>query len=162
MDQSKRERRDLKFKELDEVLEEVRSLHQSGYEQLGKWSLGQICRHLRLTFDCSIDGYPTWMSFFAPLRPVIRWLMLPRLLRGDSPKGVPTAKMLVPPSGLDDADEIAVFEESIRRLQNHDGVFKPHPGFGRMESELMRRFHSVHSAHHLGFLLPVAKLNSAG
>ena len=157
MNQSKTERRDLKFKVLDEVLEEVRSLHQTGYEQLGQWSLGQICRHLRLTFDCSMDGYPIWMSFFAPIRPIIRWLMLPRLLRGDSPKGVPTAKMMVPPRGLNDEQEIALFEASVRRLENHDGVFKPHPGFGRMERDLMLQFHSVHSAHHLGFLVPIEK-----
>ncbi len=89
-------RRFLELKDLDEVLSECRSLHQMGYRRMGKWSLAQICRHLRMTFDSSIDGYPLWMSFFAPLRPFIRRMMLPRLLRGDSPKGIPTAPMFAP------------------------------------------------------------------
>jgi hypothetical protein len=147
-------RRFLELKDLDEVLSECRSLHQMGYRRMGKWSLAQICRHLRMTFDSSIDGYPLWMSFFAPLRPFIRRMMLPRLLRGDSPKGIPTAPMFAPPADLDDAKEIEILTASIHRLQNHQGDFKPHPGFGRMDSEQMKRFHTVHSAHHLGFLVP--------
>lgn len=154
MNGSELTRRSLKFNDLDEVLAECRNLHQTGYQRVGKWSLGQICRHLRMTFDSSIDGYPIWMSFFAPLRPFIRGLMLPRLLRGDSPKGVPTAPMFAPPEDVDDAEEIEIFAASLQRLQNHQGVFKPHPGFGRMESEQMKRFHTVHSAHHFGFLIP--------
>jgi len=48
-------RRFLELKDLDEVLSECRSLHQMGYRRMGKWSLAQICRHLRMTFDSSID-----------------------------------------------------------------------------------------------------------
>ncbi|MEL6104906.1 MAG: DUF1569 domain-containing protein, partial [Planctomycetota bacterium] len=39
----------------------------TGYQMHGNWTLAQVCRHLRLTQDASIDGYPGWMSLFMPL-----------------------------------------------------------------------------------------------
>ena len=127
-------------------------LLDTGYTKHGNWSLGQVCRHMSLTVDASIDGYPWWMSLAAPIRPLVRWLMLPKLLRGDSPAGLKTAPLFVPPGDISDADEVAVFAKSVKRLREHDGYLYPHPGFGKLAPDLLEQFHAAHAAHHLGFL----------
>lgn len=147
-------RRSLMFDNLEEAVAECHRLLASGYRREGNWSLGQACRHLRLAQDGSIDGYPRWMSIGAPLRPLLRWLILPRLLSGNSSAGIPTAGNYVPPDNLDDQQEVEAYAESSERFHAHDGYLHPHPGFGRMDHQLMERFHSAHAAHHFSFLIP--------
>ena len=88
--------RELRFGDLLEAKEEARALLERGYTCRGNWTLGQICRHLCLVQDPSIDGYPAWMSLFAFLRPAMRRFLLPRLMSGDSPKGIRTSRAFVP------------------------------------------------------------------
>lgn len=145
-------RRKLHFDSYDDVVAECQRLLLSEYISNGSWSLGQICRHLRLTLDPCIDGYPRWMSIGLPLRPILRRLMLPRLLRGDSPAGIKTAGKFVPPDDVDDAAEVAALIASIQRLQNHTGYLHPHPGFGKFDAASLEQFNIAHAAHHLGFL----------
>ncbi|MBL4883851.1 MAG: DUF1569 domain-containing protein [Planctomycetaceae bacterium] len=154
MTQSKTQRRPLLFTELDAAVAECHQLAESGYQQNGNWTLGQICRHLRLVQDPSIDGYPKWMSLFAPIRPFMRRLLLPRLLGSNSPQGIPTSSVFIPPNDLDDETELLSFTNSVRRFQNHAGDFKPHPGFGKLDRRLLEQVHAAHAAHHLGFLAP--------
>lgn len=148
------ERRKLHFDDLSSAMDEFERLLESGYQRLGNWSLAQMAWHLRLTIDASVDGYPKWMSLFAPIRPVLRTLVLPRLLRGDSSKGIPTAPMFVPPGSLEDRTECELLRESVERFRNHTGRFFPHPGFGLATMESLDPFHAAHCAHHLGFLVP--------
>jgi hypothetical protein len=145
-------RRDVHLVKLNDVLTECQRLHRAGYVSNGKWSLGQICRHIRLTLDANVDGYPWWMSLAMPIRPLLRWLFLPKLLRGDSPAGIKTASIFVPPGDLNDADEITALAESISRFFDHQGELYPHPGFGRLSPELFETFHAAHASHHLSFL----------
>lgn len=154
MKQATTKRRRLQLETLDDVVCECRSLLADGYVQRGNWSIGQICRHLRLSQDASIDGYPRWTSLFAPSRPIFRWFLLPRLLRGQSPAGMPTLGILVPPNNLIDETELQAFEGSVQRFLDHKGEYRPHPGFGRMDRASLEGLHAAHAAHHLGFLHP--------
>ncbi|MEM8671287.1 MAG: DUF1569 domain-containing protein [Planctomycetota bacterium] len=150
-------RRQILIEELDEVHSECERLLQTGYTMNGKWTLGQMCRHLRLTIDANVDGYPRWMTIVGfPIRLFARQLMLPKLLRGQSPAGLPTAPAYVPPSGLDDANEVALLRSSIERYLKHRDRLHPHPGFGRLTPDLFDRFHAAHASHHLSFLDPKA------
>jgi hypothetical protein len=79
--------------------QEARRLLESGYERHGNGSLGQICRHLRLVQDPSIDGFPKWMGWFAFLRPLMRRFLLPKLLRGASPTGYDPSGLIARASG---------------------------------------------------------------
>lgn len=146
------ELRKLVFDDLNEAVAEARSLFQSGYIRRGNWSLGQICQHLRLVQDPAIEGYPRWLSIFAVFRPIMRWMFMGRILRGDSPTGVPTASMFVPPGEVDDESELKLFEESVARLLDHQGAFHPHPGFGRLDRNQLLAVHAAHAAHHLRHL----------
>ena len=145
-------RRILHFDTLEDAVAECQRLLDSGYRRHGNWSLGQVCCHVRLTVDASIDGYPWWMSLAAPLRPILRWLLLPRLLCGESPSGIKTAAMFVPAKDLDDRDQVSQFAASVARFCKHGGPFHPHPGFGKMQPQMLERFHAAHAAHHLSFL----------
>ena len=144
--------RDLKFETLGKAVDDARHLLASGYVRHGNWSLGQICRHLTLVQDPSIDGYPAWMSLFAPLRPLMRRWLLPKLLGPDSPRGIRTARTFMPPDNLNDAVEVEAFLASVERLINHSGEFAPHPAFGRMPHDKILAIHTAHAAHHLRFL----------
>ncbi|MFT5300540.1 MAG: hypothetical protein ACI87E_003915 [Mariniblastus sp.] len=145
-------RRAIHFEELDHAVAECERLSQSGYVRNGNWSLGQICNHIRLTIDANMDGYPRWMSLALPLRPILRRLMLPRLMRGDSPSGIKTAGMFVPPADLNDASEIMAFADCVNRFHSHTEALYPHPGFGRLAKSEFEKFHAAHAAHHLSFL----------
>jgi hypothetical protein len=145
--------RQLQFNNLGAAVDDARQLSASGYVRNGNWSLGQICRHLVLVQDPSIDGYPAWMSLFAPLRPLVRRLLLPKVLSGDSPRGIRTAPMFVPPDDLEDATEVEAFATSVAHLLDHSGNFAPHPGFGRLPREKILEIHTAHAAHHLRHLV---------
>ena len=69
----------LKLDDLSAAVVEAESLLASGYDRRGQWAIGQICRHLCLVQNPSVDGYPKWMSLFAFLRPLMRWWLLPKL-----------------------------------------------------------------------------------
>ena len=144
--------RNLKFDDLAAAVEEADSLLQSGYEKHGNWTLGQTCRHLCLVQDPSIDGYPKWISLFAFMRPLMRRFFLGRLMHGNSPRGIPTASIFVPPRDLDDQAEVAKFRDSVARFKSHQGEFAPHPAFGRMNRNDLEGIHAAHAAHHLRFL----------
>jgi len=148
-------RRELTLDNLDDAVAECRRLLATGYQRRGAWTLGQMCRHVRLTMESNMEGYPLWMSVLGlPLRPLLRRFALPRLLAGNSISGVRTAGMFVPPAGLDDAAELERFEACVRAFKGGSGPLHPHPGFGRMSREGFERFHAAHTAHHLGFLEP--------
>ena len=146
--------RELHFDDLNAAVREAELLLSSGYSRNGQWSLGQICQHLILVQDPSVDGYPKWMSLFAFLRPLMRRWLLPKLLSGDSPRGIRTASAFMPPADTDDVAEVAKFRDSVAKLLQHDGDYAPHPAFGRMTREQILEIHCSHAAHHLRFLVP--------
>ncbi|WP_182865134.1 DUF1569 domain-containing protein [Rhodopirellula sp. JC639] len=146
------ELRTLQFDDLDAAVREARALHEAGYTRQGSWSLGQICRHLVLVQQPSLDGYPAWMSLFSFLRPIMRRWLLPKVLRPDSPRGIRTASIFEPPDELNDAAEVDAFADSVEKLKAHSGGFYPHPAFGRLPREQILAIHAAHAAHHLRFL----------
>lgn len=148
-------RRELHLETLDAAVDECRSLLRSGYEPTGRWSLGQICQHLRLTIEDNMNGYPTWMTVVGfPLRPILRTFFLPRLLEGRSISGMKTAGRFIPPGKLDDEREVDLFAACARAFDQGEGPLHPHPGFGSMPRDRFRLFHAAHAAHHLAFLVP--------
>ncbi|MCC9609385.1 DUF1569 domain-containing protein [Blastopirellula sp. JC732] len=148
-------RRQLQLERLPDAIAECERLLRTGYTQSGNWTLAQICRHLRLTIESNMKGYPVWMTTLGyPLRPILRHFMLPRLLTGNSPSGIRTAGMFVPPDDLDDAVELERLKECVTRFVESTLPLHAHPGFGNMTHEEFNRFHAAHAAHHLSFLHP--------
>ncbi len=149
-------RRNLMFKCLNDAVQESESLLSGGYVKSGNWTLAQISCHLRLTIEGSMMGYPRWMVIIGyPLRPFLRWLLLPKLLAGKSPNGFRTAKIFVPADNLDDGQEVDKFKKCVTLFLESAKPMHPHPGFGSMSNEDFYHFHAVHAAHHLSFLKPL-------
>ena len=146
--------RTLRFQKLDIAVEDSQTLLLAGYDRQGQWSLGQICRHLTLVQDPSVDGYRKWMSLFGFLRPIMRRWLLPKILSDDSPRGIRTASMFMPPADTNDTVEVARFAASVDRLLRYDGDYSPHPAFGHLSREQILEIHCAHAAHHLRFLIP--------
>lgn len=149
-----RERRPLELTSLQAVEQELARLSGAPYERVGNWTLGQACRHLALDIRSSIDGYPNYTYLFAPLRPFVRWLLLPKLLRFESPSGIRAPAAYVPADDVDDQQGLKEYREQIARFLSHEGRYQTHPGFGFNTRENLERIYSAHAAHHLSFLLP--------
>jgi len=88
------------------------------------------------------------------LRPAMRRWLLPKLLSGDSPRGIRTASTFMPPGDLDDTAEVEAFSQNVAKLKAHVGEFTPHPAFGQQSREWILAIHTAHAAHHLRFLSP--------
>jgi len=144
--------RQLSFNSLDDVSREVTALHEGGYEQLGDWALGQMCRHLAFPMNAGLEGR---MNFKAPimirlLRPVIRRSFF--TTRKIKP-GLPAPPGTTFEPG-DDAAAVEELRQAIQRVQQHGGPWPKHPFLGKLSGEQWREFHVIHAQHHLGFLEP--------
>ncbi len=147
------ERRALRFSSLDDVMPEVDRL-LLGHETVGKWSLGQICRHLSKAMEMTVEGKP--IRGYG----LMRWTIGPFARRhifrtGRMPEGVKLpSKALEPKPGLDDRAEAEALRATIRLFLAEDGPFTVHPVFGPLSVEEWRLLHRIHCAHHLSFARP--------
>jgi hypothetical protein len=145
-------RRTLVFANLGEVMPEVDRL-LAGHRTAGTWSLGQICNHLSSTIVASVDGttfQPSW-AYRKTLGP----MFLRRILRtGRFPEGATLPEPYLPRPGLDARAEAEALRATIRLFGTHTGPMADHPFGGPLSRENWERFHAIHCAHHLGFVVP--------
>ena len=147
------ERRTLRLHSLDEAACDAERLLVTGYDRAGNWNLGQVCEHMALVMNLSIDGFPS--KFPWPMRVVARWLYLrPILAHRVFRKRMPAPKYLLPLEMADDAAGVERLRGAIRRFAGHPGPFAASPVFGDLTSEQWREVHLWHCEHHLSFLLP--------
>jgi Protein of unknown function (DUF1569) len=145
-------RRTLTFASLEEVMPEVDRL-LVGHRALGNWSLGQICNHLAATIRLSVEGFPTRVPWL--IRKTVMPYFRRRVLRdGWMPAGAPLARNHEPRPGLDARAEAEALRATIHLFATEVGPMAEHPNFGKFSVEEWRRFHCIHSAHHLGFVIP--------
>ena len=146
--------RRLRFNSFEEVQQEIRTLHEQGYEQHGAWSLGQICQHLRIFFDGSVHGFKKMLP--APIRFILYYVAFKRVLKhGKMQRGIKVPSFLLPEKEavtVDDADEVQKLQASVQEFVSHPGDYKPSPGFGKLTREEWHQLHLIHCAHHLRFL----------
>lgn len=147
------ERRPLSFARLDDVMPEVDRL-LAGYERRGAWSLGQVCQHLAVALQLTVEGggrRGPWV-----LRAVIGPIIRRHILRtGRIPGGIKVPHpRLTPSAEADDRAEAESLRATIRLFLAEPGPFATHPSLGAMDADQWRRFHCIHCAHHLSFLRP--------
>src|SRR5574342_33702 len=81
-----KQRRQLRFESLDDILAEVERLASSkNIRAVGNWTSGQVLQHLAATMNGSIDGFPTFVP--APVRLLLRLFMKRRFLTRPMPPG---------------------------------------------------------------------------
>ena len=146
-------RRRLAFSRLVEVMPDVERL-LAGHATVGQWTLGQICNHLATGIRITTDAFPAKAPW------VVRrtaGVVLGRLLlwRGWIPPGLPVpASILNPGPALDAGCEAESLRLEIERFLSFSAPFDEHPLFGPMTPAQWERFHCIHAAHHLSFVLP--------
>jgi hypothetical protein len=145
-------RRPLRFDSLDEVMPDVDRLLR-GHRTLGRWSLGQICKHLTGGIVGSVEGFPgraPWLLRMT-LAPIIKRQIL---ATGRMREGVKLPEKFLPRPGLDDRAEAEALRGALQLYAAHTGPMADHPFFGPLDRDTWTRIHRIHCAHHLSFALP--------
>jgi hypothetical protein len=145
--------RELDFKTFDEMLAELDRLHKSGYDKAGQWDLGQTCDHLTYFIRGTLDGHPFHVPWL--LKILLGRFILWRILKTKRMwAGATTPQKPLPEPGGDEAAAVAQFKKAVARLRDHQGEMHASPLFGYLTPQQWRDLHLIHSAHHLGYLLP--------
>jgi len=149
-------RRELAFGTFDDVLADVARL-LDGHATLGRWTLGQILRHLATSIRMSIDGSDEPSTESVPER-TARVVRLRMYRSGRFPEGaeVPLAA-LNPPPGLDARTEADSLRGKIIRSLKAPGPFAAHGLISEMGKAEWEKFHLIHCGHLLGFAVPTGE-----
>ncbi len=143
------ERRLLVFTHVDEIMPEVDRL-TAAHAKVGQWTLAQICHHIASGIRYSTVGPPCTAE---PTREeaVIRkrFFGLERF-----PDGAPAPPGTEPPTEIELEPAIELLRKSITRFATATDPAPLHPRLGPLSHDDWARFHCLHAAHHLGFLVP--------
>lgn len=145
--------RRLDFRTWEQVLAEVDRLAATGCTRTGAWDLGQVCVHLALPIEGTIDGVnlpATWLQRHV-LGPIIKRVLF---RTRHIPRGVKAPEIALPGEQPDQAAAVNRLRAAIDRFRSYNGPLSPHPIFGRLSRDEWEQFHLIHAAHHLSLLLP--------
>ena len=146
---------------LDDFAERVVRLEPGAWDRRpaeGKWTPSEIAEHLRLALDAvsrELSGSSRMRPMVpAPVRALLRWRLLPRVLRGGRlPKARAPREARPAAPDLDAAnalrrlaEELARFESACRECGGSRRVF--HPYFGRLTLVKTSRLFAAHARHH--------------
>lgn len=147
-----KDRRNVKFASVDEILADAEALHRDGYEQLGNWTLGQNCEHLGIAMQMCVKGFPMkaplWIRV---MRPLIRR----SIAKNGMPQGIPLKGDLeaLVPKCQSDEEGLAIMREAMALMKSTD-TRHPSPVIGPLDVAGWDRFHCQHAELHLGYLKP--------
>jgi hypothetical protein len=147
-------RRALHFDDVNQVMPEV-VLLLHGYSRGGNWTLAQVCRHLALVLQGTVEGWRWRMPWI--FRRTVGALVFRRVLAsGKMGEGIKLNEQLklIPESNLDDRVEAEFLHSALRVFMASPGPFPEHPFFGPLTRSQWDRLHAIHCAHHLSFLWP--------
>ncbi len=150
------QRRQLDLPDLDAAVAEARRLHNSGYDKAGQWDLGQVCKHCSLPMHECIDG-PTFkpsvfLKLIVKLSGAKGKFFATRSIKPGLP--APAGFVFAPADAAGQAAAVEQLTEAASRFKQHTGSLHDHPLFGPLSRDQWHQFHTIHTAHHLGFLLP--------
>lgn len=153
------QRRTLHFANLQEVIEDVKTLDERGYRTVGKWDLSQVCNHLADWMGFPVLGFPKAPFPISTLLWLLKVTVGKRQLqsileKGEMGTGYSTMPETVHPPQGDHSKATERLREAIQRLKNHSGPIHPSPLFGAMDKETCVKLQLIHCSHHLSFLIP--------
>lgn len=148
-------RRDLYFKDLDDVRRELDRLSHGKVETSGVWSYYQILTHCAAALENTIKGLrpemPWWRLHIAG--PLAYWV---NASRGRLPVGI-RGNPQIAPEKREEGDERAALDrlrKAMKAFEDFEGDFSHHRRLGRLSKEQWTLFHAMHLANHLGYARP--------
>lgn len=147
-------RRQVRYRNHDEVLADVERLAAGGYRQLGNWSLGQIARHLAAAMNSALDGPAVKAAW--PVRMLASLLFKNKVIQGPMKPGFQLPPKFAPslvPDATADNDGIDILRKAVRRW-NTEPQRLPHGFFGALTPDEWEKLMMNHAAMHMSFLLP--------
>ena len=143
-------RRKVRYTSLDDLLADAQRVAGDDVTMVGNWSAGQVMRHLALTINYSIDGFP--FQFPWPLRKLLKHVMKRRFLTKPLSSGfkAPNYASSVIPDPVSAGDGLAELSTAVERLKN-ESQRAPHPGLERLTVDEWNQFHLRHSELHMSF-----------
>ena len=105
MPKSKPPARQIKYADLDEMLADVESLLNNGYESTGNWTLGQATSHVADWMSFPMKGFPNPPMFVRVIFGVMKVTGMAKRMANDILEngfkpGSPTAPETVPPESV--------------------------------------------------------------
>ena len=152
------ERRQLALKDLDATVADARCLLDQGYRRAGEWDLAQVCGHCVYAIRGALDGFdakpPVYIKIMARLLGMKKKMFATRRIKAGLP--APASSVVASAQGDREAERRAVEElaAAVDRVQRHTGACQPHPVFGLLSSAEWLEFLTIHTMHHLTFLVP--------
>jgi hypothetical protein len=152
-------RKDLKFNDLQEVLDDLDGLVRNGYVATKNWDLSQTCEHLADWMTFPIDGFPKSpivVSVIVGLLRVTRGRALLQKMISEQRMAYnqPTIPKTVYKPTKDFQPSVERLRKAINRLKDHPGFIHPSPLFGPLTHEELVALQLAHCAHHLSLLTP--------
>jgi hypothetical protein len=152
------------------IAHEARQLRTSSALRGRAWSLAQVCEHLALAIQRTVDA-PAPVD--AALLPKFYWVHIGparrlqrRLIKhvmfwsGRIPAGVPAPDFAQPSPSTDLDSAIQLLDSTAhafdRKHARADATWNDHPLLGPMTGAEWRRFHEVHAQHHFRFMKPTS------
>jgi hypothetical protein len=146
-------RRKLDFASYEELLADAEQVTSGPVKTLGNWSPGQIFRHLAVTYNNSIDGFPaTFPWYFRLMCKVFK----KKILKMAMPAGFklkPQAAATMEPGPTSTAEGLAELRAAIDRIQR-DPTRVKHPAFGNMTENEWTQMNLKHASLHMSFIVP--------
>jgi hypothetical protein len=152
-------RKDLRFNNLQEVLDDLDGLVLNGYVATKNWDLSQTCEHLADWMTFPIDGFPKSpmvISLIVGLLRVTRGRALLQKMISEQRMAYnqPTIPQTVHKPTQDFHPSVERLRKAIHRLRDHHGYIHPSPLFGPLTQEELVSLQLAHCAHHLSLLTP--------
>ncbi len=157
------------------IADEARRLRGLGAMRGKAWSLAQVCEHMALAINSTVDSPARETASqgvrdkVASVDPPVWWTDLARLERlkrravrcgllwsGRFPEGVPSPAFVRPTDAVELDVAITMLklatEAFDRKLKQADARWVYHPLLGPMRGSRWKRFHDLHARHHFKFM----------
>jgi hypothetical protein len=151
-----RDRRKLRFEELDEAVREAEQLseadHRGALRATGNWTLGQALGHLAYWASCPFEGYPEM-----PRPPWFVRALIPLMRNGFLNKGLPAGVYLGKTPGGTFGIDVMPTDEGLAKMRfAFERLAKQPPTipnlvFGPMSHEDWIKLNLRHAELHLSF-----------
>jgi len=152
-------RQELRFGNLQEVLDDLDRLVQNGWVTTKNWDLSQTCEHLADWMTFPIDGFPKSPFVVAMIVSLVRVTrgrsILQKLIREQRMAyNQPTIPKTVHQAKSDFKPSVERLRNTIHRLTDYQGRIQPSPLFGPLTHDELVGLQLAHCAHHLSLLMP--------